>query len=525
MSRSRRRLAAGAIAVACTAGLAGVVGAQAETGTAAAQRYLVVYKANQAAAGKAAVEAAGGRVVSANDKIGVATAESSQPEFAARAGASNAIDAVGEDAAFREGGVRGDTTADGATQFPDSGTVATGCGQQYQPPGGTGVGPDPLSVCQWDMRISNASPSGSYAVNQGQGATIGVIDTGVDMEHPDIRPNLSVPLSCSFIRPDTPTALPQEYEPDPNCSTKSAVQDYNGHGTHTSGEAAAPINGEGVAGVAPKATIAGLKAGTAEGYFFTQPVVDALVWAGDRRIDVVNMSFFADPYLFNCKNDATQKAIVKAISRAAQYAHNRGVVLVGSAGNQSDDLDHPTTDPLSPDYPPGSEVPRPVGNNCVVVPAELPWTVTVSAIGPQKRLSFYSSYGNSKVDVTAAGGASDQAPNPYGRVLNAWSATAPPTAAGNPTRTVEDCQGPSGTPPCVRWAWVQGTSMSSPHTAGVAALIRAAHPGMPPTSVEAKLQNTAMPMSCPPADDRCTGGGQTNFYGNGLVDALAAGTR
>jgi hypothetical protein len=44
-------------------------------------------------------------------------------------------------------------------------------------------------------------------------------------------------------------------------------------------------------------------------------------------------------------------------------------------------------------------------------------------------------------------------------------------------------------------------------------------------AVQARLQNTAMPMSCPPEDDRCKGGGQTNFYGNGLVDALAAGTR
>ena len=68
------------------------------------------------------------------------------------------------------------------------------------------------------------------------------------------------------------------------------------------------------------------------------------------------------------------------------------------------------------------------------------------------------------------------------------------------------------------------------HAAGVAALIPARHPNLHPNAVIARIQNTAMPMSCPPADDRSRGnengrGGHTSFYGQGLVDALAAGTR
>ena len=60
----------------------------------------------------------------------------------------------------------------------------------------------------------------------------------------------------------------------------------------------------------PKATVVVLKAGTAQGFFFTQSVVDALMYAGDQHLDVVNMSFFADPWLFNCRNDKEQKAII-----------------------------------------------------------------------------------------------------------------------------------------------------------------------------------------------------------------------
>ncbi len=74
----------------------------------------------------------------------------------------------------------------------------------------------------------------------------------------------------------------------------------------------------------PVATIVVLKAGTANGFFFTQSVVDALRYAGDQHLDVVTMSFFADPWPFNCRNDKEQKAIVQAISKAARYAEQRG---------------------------------------------------------------------------------------------------------------------------------------------------------------------------------------------------------
>jgi subtilisin family serine protease len=507
------------------AGLAAGLSPLASTVTSAASssstRYIVILKSPHDVSGESAIGRQGGKLLHSN-QLGIAVADSTDPAFATNLQVSGKVDSVARDAVWWQGML----AASSPPPPVPAPQAITGCAAQYQPPGGAGVGPDPLSVCQWDMRMINASPAGSYAANQGQGARVGILDTGLDVHHPDIAPNLNLAESCSFILPGTPTADPREYEADPvNCPTKSAVQDYNGHGTHVGGTVAAPINGIGVAGVAPRATLIGLHAGTAHGgYFFTDSVVNGLIYAGVHHLDVVNMSFFADPWLFNCKNDPEQKVIVKAISKAAQFATQNGVVLVAAAGNESTDLDHPTIDTMSPDYPPDAALTRTVGNNCVVLPQELPWVSTISSVGPQKVLAFYSNYSNSKVDVTAPGGASNQAPNPYGRVLNAWSSTAPAVSATQPKRMVEECETVGGAPVCALYGWIQGTSMASPHAAGVAALIRAAHPEMPPMAVEAMLQNTAMPMACPP-DPRCTGGGQTNFYGNGLVDALAAGTR
>ena len=387
---------------------------------------------------------------------------------------------------------------------------------------GYGSDPEPLSGCQWDMRMIGAGPA-AWGNATGKGVRVGVIDSGVDINHPDIKPNLDLALSCSFITTGTPTADPSEIA-NGDCSNKTAVVDRGGHGTHVASTIAAPRNGIGIAGVAPDATIIALKACTEVGYCFADAVAGALRYAGDQRLDVVNLSLFADPYLYYCKNAAEQRAILKTLESASRYAQQRGVVIVAAAGNEAQDLGHPTTDEISPDWPPDAAITRDVGNNCRVAPAELPGVVTVSALGVNQ-LASYSTIGN-VVDVAAPGGDAPQFPvRPLGRILAAWS-------------TIDDgsfdfwTNGTSEpralTINGFRYAWISGTSMASPHVAGVAALIKQRHPNWNPGAVAAALRRTATPKACPsgwPATDvrRCTGGaGNSSFYGSGVANALAA---
>lgn len=392
---------------------------------------------------------------------------------------------------------------------------------------------EPLGVCQWNMALMNATED-TYQTATGEGVTVGIIDGGVDTGHPDIAPNLDLDLSCSFIFSDTPTADPSEIA-NGDCSNKAAVEDLGGHGTHVASIVAAPVNGIGIAGVAPDATIVALKACTVAGFCFVDSVAAALRYAGDQGIDIVNLSLFADPYLYYCKSDAEQRAMLKELQSAARYAQQHGVLIVASAGNQASDLQHPILDPISPDWPPDSAEVREVRNNCRVAPAELPGVLTVSATGPigipdyNWWIASYSSVGN--VDVAAPGGDYFAA---TGTVQDAVLGAVPmdseiwqafdPLEQIFPGLTVID-QGAG-------YVFLNGTSMAAPHVAGVAALIKELHPNWGPGALKAAIQRTAQQLSCPPdweplfpGDERlrCYGNnGRTSFFGHGLVDAEAA---
>ncbi|HWQ12021.1 MAG TPA: S8 family serine peptidase, partial [Roseiflexaceae bacterium] len=372
---------------------------------------------------------------------------------------------------------------------------------------------EPLFGLQWDM-VQISVPQAHAITGGSPEVIVGDLDTGLDFTHPDIARNYDAASSA-----DCSSGAPLPLQPG---------NDHLGHGTHTAGTIAAAANGIGIVGVAPNVKIAGIKTSNDDGFFFPEMVVCAFVWAGDHGIDVTNNSYFADPWLFNCRNDHEQHAIWKAEQRAIRYAMSKGVTVVASAGNQNQDLAHPTIDEISPDFPPGEEITREITNACVRIPAEIPGVITVSANGNLLQKSFYSDYGVGVIDVVAPGGDSrfqvtPAAPN--GRVLSTYPATVPcPRQVFDPVTGAKYC-------------YLQGTSMAGPHVAGVAALIISQNGGsMPPGVVAAHIQRTADPQPCPPNPFNpgppfdfaatCQGGnGNNGFYGAGQVNALRAVTR
>src|SRR5262249_54997474 len=148
--------------------------------------------------------------------------------------------------------------------------------------------------------------------------------------------------------------------------------------------------------------IAGVKTSNDNGFFFPEMVVCAFMWVATHDIQVTNNSYFADPWLFNCANDPTQRAIWKAERRAISYAQSKGVVVVSATGNNSDDRAPPTQARTSPDD--STAVTRDITNACRTVPVEVSGVVGVSATGPSTNKSYYSNYGTGVTDVAAPGG-------------------------------------------------------------------------------------------------------------------------
>ena len=564
----RSALGVAAVVITATVVASGPAGANPQQPSESGGEFVVAFDAGDAAAAQRAIRRAGGTVVDVNEAVNIAlvSADKAAARQLRKAGVLTAVvrnHAVG-------------TTRPGmphrfAAERPTARMRAAF-------PAGDDVGrrrrghrAEPLAHLQWDMEMIGATPSEAHRRATGRGVTVGIIDTGVDASHPDIGPNFSRQLSRNFTMDIPAVDGPCEV---PTCIDPPNVDD-NGHGTHVAGSVGAARNGLGIGGVAPDATIVNVRAGQDSGYFFVYETVAALTYAGDAGLDVANMSFFTDPWLYNCASRAdyisgtvsdaeiAEQAFIRStVLAAVDYAHDRGVTLVGAAGNSHFNLALAVRpDSISPDYPPGSERDRVVTDNCLDLPSEAPEVISVSAVGPSTTKADYSNYGwqanDEVVEVSAPGGwfrdfiGTPRFMTPGNLVLSSYPrhvalAEELIDENGEPTDdfTVVDCRRGR----CGVYTYLQGTSMASPHVAGVAALIIEEHGrgnprrgfSMNPDRVRSIIENTANDHACPaggveiytdegrPADWNAVCEGTTDdngLYGEGIVNAARAVAR
>jgi len=264
----------------------------------------------------------------------------------------------------------------------------------------------------------------------GSGATIAILDTGVDDDHPDLADNIDPSLGAAFGTQCGAESggcrFGREGYNGNDCNY--AWSDDDDHGSHVAGSAnAVRGNNEGVAGgVSTEATIMPVKvlSGCGSGSF--ADISDGIKYAADNGADVINMSLGAD------SGDSTLK-------NACQYAYDNGVVIVASAGNSG-----PCSD-------------------CVGYPAAYSTVIAVSAIDPRDdTLADFSSTGP-EVEITAPG-------------VDTLSTIPPESDDGS---TYDN-----------GYETFSGTSMSSPHVAGGAGQV-VANSSLSNVEVRQQLKDSA----------------------------------
>jgi len=326
---------------------------------------------------------------------------------------------------------------------------------------------------QWDLYEATAGirAPAAWDLATGTGVVVAVIDTGI-RPHADLSGQTvagydmitQTSIANDGSGRDGDASDPGDWVAAGECGVGEPASDSSWHGTHVAGTIAAKTNNaSGVAGIAFNAKVQPVRVlGKCGGY--TSDIADAIVWASGGSVSgvpanatpsrVINMSLGGG----GACDTTTQNAI--------NSARSRGTVVIVAAGNENQNASNSN-------------------------PANCAGVVAVAATDRYGARAYYSNYGT-VVDLAAPGGdVRASASNGILSTLNAGTSS----------------------PGADSYAYYQGTSMATPHVAGVAALMLSAKPGATPDQIEAALKSSAraFPGSC-------------SGCGSGLLDAAAAVT-
>ncbi len=270
----------------------------------------------------------------------------------------------------------------------------------------------PAQQTPWGVtKVGGASGSAGLAIK------VAVIDTGIDLTHPDLQDNIKGSIDFT--------------------GSRSGAKDENGHGTHVAGTIGALQNSIGVVGVAPQVSLYAVRVLDRRGSGYWSDVSEGIDWCASNGMNVANMSL-----------GASSAPTALQTSCDAAYASGNGVLLIAAAGNSGD------------------------GNTSTTEISYPAYYASVVAVGATDSSNGLASFSNTGSYVELSG--------PGVSVLSTYKGSG--------------------------YATLSGTSMASPHAAGVAALLWAS--GSTASSVRTSLQNKAQDLGAT---------GKDNGYGYGLV--------
>jgi hypothetical protein len=342
---------------------------------------------------------------------------------------------------------------------------------------------------QWNMRLIGAEKAWAAGKFGSSTVTAAILDTGIDYDAPDLDGLVDLSRSISLMPSDD--ALTARY-----FRGRNNISDYNGHGTNVATQVSSKARA--LAGVTSKTTLIGVKVLAADGFGTFGSVLSGVLWAADHGADVANMS------LGGAFSKAGNGRFVAIINNVFSYALQKGTLIVVSAGNELEDLDHN-----------GNEL----ATYCSVI-----HVVCVSAVGPKKSTAsadepaFYTNFGLSSIDVAAPGGNADAAHNfaastwPWGVDIASWvwsycskTLIAGLRKGGTPIMTA--CQRGN------RLIGYVGTSQAAPHVTGLAALLIAQLGKGQPSVIKQAIEASAVDLGKPGSDA---------YYGSGRISVGAA---
>jgi lantibiotic leader peptide-processing serine protease len=424
----------------------------------------------------ARLERAGGRIKKVDREAGIASVESDAADFSTKVKAIPGVEGVGRDRVFQ-------------WVDPNLRVIEADHGSD-----------ETFFNVQWNTKAIHAAEAWHTGAI-GTGVRVAVLDGGLNNNHQDLAGSVDVACSASMVA---------HFNFNQDAGTAASFS----HATHVAGIVAAQDDGIGSIGVAPGATIMGVKV-LQDGSGSFDDVINGILYAakpsrtrgkaGCVRADIINMSLgalidMADPE--NVKSEVEE--LLRALNKATSYANKQGVTIIAAAGNEAINHDK--------------------GHRFITVPAQSEHVISVSATGPVgyavnypngatnfERPASYTNFGQSLVDLAAPGG-DDVLPGD-----DLCSIPLNPAGAGTIDRlcfVFDLIRSPATLGNTDGYFFAAGTSMAAPHVAGIAALIIGKNRGrMNPDQVEAKLKESARDLGKR---------GNDKFYGDGFVDALRA---